>query len=182
MAFVSLKDTIRNWFAGEPVKIEEGGTGATTAENACLNLGAVKKSGDTVDGKLNMGNNSGIKSSDSSEAFMFRDADANIRCALKLSSENRFFVSQRETGNTKSECYQLPSLTTDELTADRWYNILTNRDPVTIAQGGTGSSNGATGLAQLFASGPTILSEKQYGNTLPAAGNPGRIFFKKLDG
>lgn len=36
------------------VAIAHGGTGATTAANACTNLGAVKKSGDTVNGMLNI--------------------------------------------------------------------------------------------------------------------------------
>lgn len=46
--------------------------------------------------------------------------------------------------------------------------------------GGTGASNGATGLKNLFAAGNTVLSSYQYGNTLPAAGNAGRIFFRKI--
>lgn len=53
-------------------------------------------------------------------------------------------------------------------------------DIIPIANGGTNSANGATGLANLFASGATILSSYQYGDTLPAAGTAGRIFFKKL--
>lgn len=51
---------------------------------------------------------------------------------------------------------------------------------VPIANGGTNASNGATGLKNLFASGATVLSSYQYGDTLPAAGTAGRIFFKKL--
>ncbi len=51
---------------------------------------------------------------------------------------------------------------------------------VPIANGGTNASNGATGLANLFASGATVLSSHQYGDTLPEAGIVGRIFFKKL--
>lgn len=42
------------------------------------------------------------------------------------------------------------------------------------------AANTATGLKNLFADGNTILSSYQYGDTLPAAGNAGRIFFKKL--
>lgn len=49
-----------------------------------------------------------------------------------------------------------------------------------IANGGTNSSNGATGLANLFASGNTVLSSYQYGDELPTAGTVGRIFFKRL--
>lgn len=51
---------------------------------------------------------------------------------------------------------------------------------VPIANGGTNASNGATGLKNLFAAGNTVLSSYQYGDTLPAAGNKGRIFFKRL--
>ena len=46
--------------------------------------------------------------------------------------------------------------------------------------GGTGANDGATGLANLFAAGNTILSSYQYGDTLPAAGIKGRVFFKKV--
>lgn len=51
---------------------------------------------------------------------------------------------------------------------------------VPIENGGTGSSNGAAGLANLFASGATVLSSFQYGDTLPSAGTKGRIFFKRV--
>lgn len=51
---------------------------------------------------------------------------------------------------------------------------------VPIVNGGTNSANGATGLANLFASGATVLSSYQYGDELPAAGTAGRIFFKRL--
>lgn len=51
---------------------------------------------------------------------------------------------------------------------------------VPIANGGTGSSDGVTGLKNLFAAGITVLSSYQYGDELPAAGTVGRIFFKRL--
>lgn len=51
---------------------------------------------------------------------------------------------------------------------------------VPMSKGGTSSSNGADGLANLFASGATILSSFQYGDTLPSAGTKGRIFFKRV--
>lgn len=67
---------------------------------------------------------------------------------------------------------------TDELTNTKFDKPTDNIIP--IANGGTGSSNGATGLENLFASGVTVLSSYQYGDTLPDAGVAGRIFFKKL--
>lgn len=49
-----------------------------------------------------------------------------------------------------------------------------------IAQGGIGSSNGATGLKSLFAAGNTILSTYQYGTSLPSTATKGRLFLKKV--
>ena len=51
---------------------------------------------------------------------------------------------------------------------------------VPITKGGTGAADGSTGLANLLASGNMVLSAYQYGDALPAAGTPGRLFFKKL--
>ena len=51
---------------------------------------------------------------------------------------------------------------------------------VPITKGGTGATDGSTGLANLLAAGNMVLSTHQYGDTLPAAGTPGRLFFKKL--
>lgn len=51
---------------------------------------------------------------------------------------------------------------------------------VPITKGGTGATDGATGLANLLSSGMTILSAYQYGNNLPNPGNSGRVFFKKV--
>ena len=53
-------------------------------------------------------------------------------------------------------------------------------DIIPIENGGTDSSDGAEGLANLFAAGETILSSFQYGDELPPAGNVGRIFFKRV--
>lgn len=51
---------------------------------------------------------------------------------------------------------------------------------VPITKGGTGATDGATGLANLLSSGMTVLSAYQYGNELPDPGNAGRLFFKKV--
>ena len=51
---------------------------------------------------------------------------------------------------------------------------------LSVAKGGTGASNGATGLKNLLAAGNTVLSSYQYGTELPPAGTPDRIFFKKV--
>lgn len=51
---------------------------------------------------------------------------------------------------------------------------------IPIKNGGTNSSDGATGLANLFAAGETVLSSYQYGDELPPAGTKGRVFFKRV--
>lgn len=53
---------------------------------------------------------------------------------------------------------------------------------VPITKGGTGATNGATGLANLFAAGNTVLSSYQYGDTLPSSASEGTMFFKKATG
>ena len=61
-------------------------------------------------------------------------------------------------------------------------SILPLPDVLPMSHGGTESSNGATGLANLLAAGATVLSSNQYGATLPAAGTRGRVFLKPTDG
>lgn len=47
---------------------------------------------------------------------------------------------------------------------------------------GNGETDGATGLANLFAAGQTVLSSNQYGDTLPSSASEGTMFFKKATG
>ena len=51
---------------------------------------------------------------------------------------------------------------------------------VPVSNGGTGSNNGAMGLANLLSAGNMVLSAYQYGDELPAAGTLGRVFFKRV--
>ena len=54
---------------------------------------------------------------------------------------------------------------------------------VPATKGGTGATDGATGLKNLLAAGAMVLTSGnnyQYGDSLPAAGTKGRIFFKKV--
>lgn len=50
---------------------------------------------------------------------------------------------------------------------------------ITLKKGGTGATDGATGLKNLLAAGPMILTDLHYGDILPDPGTPGRIFFLK---
>lgn len=53
---------------------------------------------------------------------------------------------------------------------------------VPITSGGTEAADGATGLANLFAAGTTVLSSHQYGSSLPLDVSDGTLFFKKSTG
>lgn len=74
-------------------------------------------------------------------------------------------------------------VTVESLSTLHEYNKKTyvdKTDVISIENGGTNATNGATGLANLFAAGITVLSSNQYGDELPEAGTAGRIYFKKL--
>lgn len=79
----------------------------------------------------------------------------------------------------------LTSLTVNTLVVssdDTWAFETVELSPGVIAMtsGGTGATDGATGLKNLFAAGVTVLSSHQYGDTLPDPGTPGRVFFKRV--
>lgn len=109
--------------------IVNGGTGATDASTALVNLGAAAKS--------------------------HTHTASEIGAAPSTHSHNA------------------ADITSGALSVDRL-------PIVSISKGGTGATDGATALKNLFASGNTILSSYQYGDTLPAAGTVGRIFYKKV--
>lgn len=74
-------------------------------------------------------------------------------------------------------------VTVESLSALHEHNksIYVNKeDVISTINGGTNARDGATGLANLFADGATVLSSYQYGDELPEAGTAGRIFFKRL--
>lgn len=58
--------------------------------------------------------------------------------------------------------------------------LVKSNDIIPIECGGTNATDGSNGLKNLLADGITVLSDYQYGDELPTAGNVGRIFFKKL--
>lgn len=134
--------------------------------NIAIEIGGGTVSGDylpltggTTTGKVYLANGSGVYGTDTSwTSISFRGADEKIRCTLMLSDTNRFHVNQQETGASYAERYLLPTVATD-LTGDVWYTILTSKNTVTIAQGGTGATDAATACTNLGAikkSGDTI--------------------------
>lgn len=83
-----------------------------------------------------------------------RDATtSNIMTRITTSHNGQFAVREYPTDNTdqtdsRSEIYRLPSATTGRTTEGQ-YSILTSKDLVTIAQGGTGASTAAAARTNL---------------------------------
>lgn len=105
---------------------------------------------------------------------------------LSLSINSSMFVQPKEkgyyaAGRPVQLMFDSKYLTTGGWVANKQRPSATDLYGTTpIESGGTGSDDGAEGLANLFAAGITVLSSNQYGTSLPAAGTKGRIFFKKV--
>ena len=106
---------------------------------------------------------------------------------LSLSLNNSMLVQPKENGYYAAGRPVKLMFDSEYLTTGAWRVSNKQRPSATdlygttpIESGGTGSDDGAEGLANLFAAGKTVLSSYQYGTSLPAAGTKGRIFFKKV--
>ena len=131
--------------------IGNGGTGAANAEGACANIGAVKKSGDTMTGALAApafqvkGTNDGWDGID-----ILRSSDGEYRGGVtSMGAQNNLVLRERST-NGGTEYYKLPIPSASE---DVWFNILTDKSPVTVEQGGTNSRTRAGAAYNLVNAG-----------------------------
>lgn len=102
-------------------------------------------------GKLFMANTSGVYASDGTYlSYGFYDsANGKTRGSMMLSDANRWHVNVKETNSSYADRYLLPAPTSGK-TADSWYDILTSKTPVTIAQGGTGATDKGTACKNLM--------------------------------
>lgn len=132
------------------VPVEGGGTGATDAATACGNLGAVKKSGDTMTGDLTT---TGLIVTPGhiyplTKLKAFPNGDSISYGAAM----DEAFLAQIVYEDTEGvrEYYLLPPYTVGR-TDHAWHYILTSKSPVTIAQGGTGAKDAAGAVANLWA-------------------------------
>ena len=138
------------------VTIAQGGTGATTAAAARTalgitpeNIGALPIAGGTTTGDVYLNSGSGVYGSATGwTSFSFLTTDGKSRGNLMLTNTNCFHFNQKETGATYAERYKLPDIATG-LTGDVWYAILTSKNAVTIAQGGTGAKTAAAARTNL---------------------------------
>lgn len=83
------------------IPVNRGGTGATTAANACANIGAVKKAGDTMTGTLNSSKaTNSYLAGNQGQAIINSTAAAGAYTMLdKLNSTNGYFTDGVYNGN-----------------------------------------------------------------------------------
>lgn len=188
--------------------LENGGTNATTAAKACENIGAVKKSGDTMAGALSSDGylaaglgqtyHGRMQGAADNVSFTMRDSNVAIVNALTMyvthilarksfvapeltinrtdndyptlhfKSKSRevgsafiqtevqgtfgFYSYNRDQDNNATryyDGYKLPSPDSNK-TTNKNYDILTSKNPVTIAQGGHGATTAAGAVANLW--------------------------------
>lgn len=95
------------------------------------------------------------------------------------------FCSHSEGNNTvaSSMCQHVQGIFNIEDSEDKYLHIVGNGNEEERSNAHTLDWEGNAWYAgDISADGNMILSSNQYGDTLPAAGIKGRIFFKKLDG
>ena len=110
------------------VTIAQGGTGATTADDACANLGAVKKAGDTMTGTLNTPTTRIYDSSTPMLSFVSAATDSSALAAIYSQIANRNMVLRTRGTSGYVEDYMLPNNTTTGAHVN--YNIFTSKDGV----------------------------------------------------
>ena len=121
----------------------------------------------------------------------FHDGSNNTGSVYQAMSSHRVGLQQYASGSSYSEDYLLP--TPDVQTERKWYAILTNKNAVTVAQGGTGATTAAgaaSNLSVLPLSGGTLtgsltgtyINSKNYYQTWSADGNQYVVNTRNSDG
>lgn len=105
---------------------------------------AVNKSGDTMTGTLCM---TRFDNSPTVEFDDSRGPKLQIRASNTASSAQMMF-EQKISDGSAYESFYLPD-TTETLAANQQYQILTEKDPVSVAQGGTGAETAAAARSNL---------------------------------
>ena len=152
----ALDQALEELNAAVPVPVEKGGTGATSASAALTKLGAVNKAGDTMTGRLIL-------------PYLRLNPNGDFP-ALEIYSGGSLIATWNWNKNTRRtqmvnyspntdyrEIFSSPAADSD-LAEDKYYELLTSKTPVTVAQGGTGASTAAGARENLGVSGALKLT------------------------
>lgn len=120
------------------VSVANGGTGASSADTAIENLGAVKKSGDTMTGALAA--TKFTATADSNPVIEFFPSGQHGGYITYHTGQRVLWFFQYGEGLSIGEGYGLPQVN-ESLTESKWYNILTTKNaPVYVTATGTGNN------------------------------------------
>lgn len=122
--------------------IARGGTNATTAAAARTNLNVVNKSGDTMTGALEL-----------SGASLKLTPSDTTNYSYALATPNNTALRFSQYNGSIYEAYVFPQHSSD---SSKVFSILTSKNPVTIAQGGTGNTTGNAATATKLETARTI--------------------------
>ena len=147
-----------------------------TGKNITLDvgtMGAVLKTGDTMSGVLSVPELRVQKGTNEYSSVDYFSASGSYAGGVMMNSTsgsrrlNFKHIHNDQDGNSTKyyDAYQLPTATAG-LTNNNYYQILTSKSPVTVAQGGTGASDAATARANLGITPENIGALPLTGGTL----------------
>ena len=167
----------------EPLGVDQGGTGSTTASDACTSLGAVKKSGDTMTGNL------AISGYLYPSVYLLPTYDGTTNRTVfegSYGGASSFASWEDSSGNdrrmleVRTKAYQddlnwAATLRTCESGTWATYRLFHSgmESPVPIVNGGTGATSAATARSNLGANNASNLTT----GTVPAARLPFKVAY-----
>lgn len=120
----------------------------------------VNRAGDTMTGPLNLRSATVFSTGDGYARLYFKDTVSgdNLAAFNLLVSNRRLFATEYSAGSSNVERFYFPVPDANR-TADGNYDVLTNKSPVTVAQGGTGDTGIVAGTLENVNSNVTVQSE-----------------------
>lgn len=117
-------------------KVKIGGIWYNVKDETARNelAGKVNKSGDIMTGSLIIDNNKFF-------SLIPSDTTKMGNATISIRNNEQLIFWHRNTDSTYQDLYLLPPISTSFSAKNNYYDILTSKNPVTVAQGGTGGTD-----------------------------------------